>query len=253
MTVSVPASRPATSAGGQRDAAIPSAHESGGKAVDTLPSIEARDLYRFFWSGDEETLALRGVSLSVFAGEVVAVVGPSGSGKSTLLSCLAGLDEPSGGTVWVDGERMSHRPEAVRAGLRARAIGIMLQSNSLFAHLTVAANVRLSQSLASLPERPAVDDLLDSLGIGNRAGAYPAELSGGESARAGLAVALANDPVVLLADEPTGELDGETERRLLALLTDRARHGRAVVIASHSQAVRRAADRVISLADGLVV
>ncbi len=222
--------------------------------IETRPSLEAKDLYRFFWAGDEETLALRGVNVTVSAGEVVAVVGPSGSGKSTLLSCLAGLDEPSGGTVWVDGERMSHQPESVRADLRARTIGIVLQSDSLFDHLTVADNVRLSQSLAtSARRRPQVDALLDSLGIRSRARAHPSQLSGGEAARAGLAVALANDPAVVLADEPTGELDAETERRLLALLTQRARQGRAVIIASHSPAVRKAADRVIALADGRIV
>ena len=237
-----------TPAGTRAESPAPGRDAAGAET----PALEARDLYRFFWAGDEETLALRGVSVRVFAGEVVAVVGPSGSGKSTLLTCLAGLDEPSGGTVWVDGVRMSHQPESVRANLRARTIGMVLQSDSLFAHLTVAGNVRLSQSLAATTTRPAVDEILDSLGIKNRAGAYPSELSGGEAARAGLAVALANDPSVVLADEPTGELDRETERRLLALLTQRARSGRAVVIASHSPAVRRAADRVITLADGRV-
>lgn len=226
--------------------------ESEELRTQPTPSLQARDLYRFFWAGDEETLALRGVSVTVGVGEVVAIVGPSGSGKSTLLACLSGLDEPSGGTVWVDGERMSHQPEAVRATLRARTIGIMLQSDSLFDHLTVAQNVRLSQSLVDSSTAPAVDELLDSLGIGGRSGAYPSQLSGGEAARAGLAVALANDPAVILADEPTGELDGETERRLLALLTTRARQGRAVVVASHSPAVREAADRVIRIEDGQV-
>lgn len=237
---------------GQATSFATSQHPVDQRRASTRPSLQAENLYRFFWAGEEETLALRGVTLEVHPGELVAVVGPSGSGKSTLLSCLAGLDEPSGGTVWVDGERMSHRPESVRAGLRARTIGIMLQSDSLFGHLTVAANVRLSQSLGSAPSRPAVAEILASLGIAGRAVAYPSQLSGGEAARAGLAVALANDPPIVLADEPTGELDMETERRLLSLLTGRARLGRAVVIASHSLAVRRAADRVISLSDGQI-
>ncbi len=219
----------------------------------TERALEAQDLYRFYWAGDEETLALRGVSVAVSPGEVVAVVGPSGSGKSTLLSCLAGLDEPSGGTVWVGGERMSHRPEKVRAGLRAAKIGILLQTSSLFDHLTVAGNIRLSRSLAPKGTGgSSVGDLLESLGIRDRSNAFPPQLSGGESARAGLAVALANDPPVILADEPTGELDEETERRLLALLTLRASDGGAVLVASHSPAVRKAADRVITLSDGRV-
>lgn len=217
------------------------------------PALKATDLYRFYRAGDEETLALRGVSVTLHRGELLVVVGPSGSGKSTLLNCLCGLDEPSGGTVEVTGERMSHQPEATRARLRATSVGVMFQSDSLFGHLTVGANVRLAKSLAPSPHYGAVDDLLASLGIRERASAYPHQLSGGEAARAALAVALANDPAVVLADEPTGELDGDSERRLLALLTQRARLGGAVIVASHSAAVRRIADRVITLEDGRLV
>jgi len=216
-------------------------------------SLEADELYRFFRTGDEETAALRGVSLHVAPGEVVVVVGPSGSGKSTLLNCLAGLDNPSGGTVRVEGQRISHQPEGVRARLRADHIGMMFQSASLIQHLSVAANVQLSQSLSRRSGHIAVAELLASLGMSDRLKAYPAELSGGEAARAALAVALANDPPVLLADEPTGELDGASEDRLLALLTRRAGEGKAVLVASHSPAVRHIADRVVTLADGLVV
>src|SRR5712664_2011785 len=109
------------------------------------PALEARELYRFFHSGDDETFALRGVSMSLGAGEVVAVVGPSGSGKSTLLACLAGLDEPDGGHVVVAGNRITRRDEATRAGLRARWIGMLLQSGNLIEHLSVAQNVQAAQ------------------------------------------------------------------------------------------------------------
>ncbi|MBL7492192.1 ABC transporter ATP-binding protein [Frankia sp. AgB1.9] len=214
------------------------------------PALAARSLYRFFRAGDEETLALRGVSLAVAPGEILAVAGPSGSGKSTLLACLAGTDEPDGGTVLVGGQRLSHRLEADRTRLRARLIGLLFQSSNLLAHLTVAQNVQLARRLARGAGRTPTEDLLGQLGIGRRARAYPAQLSGGELARAGLAVALANDPVVLLADEPTGELDLATERDVLALLRARARSGIAVVIASHSPAVAAAADRVLTLTDG---
>ncbi|HST07846.1 MAG TPA: ATP-binding cassette domain-containing protein, partial [Gemmatimonadaceae bacterium] len=112
------------------------------------PAIEARDLYRFYHIGDDETQALRGVSLSVQPNEIVAVVGPSGSGKSTLIACLTGLDEPDGGFVYVNGERLSRRDEKTRASLRSRQIGILLQSGNLFDHLTVDQNVRLKMSLA---------------------------------------------------------------------------------------------------------
>jgi putative ABC transport system ATP-binding protein len=215
------------------------------------PSLRADRVYRFYRAGDEETLALNGVTLRLESGEMVAVVGPSGSGKSTLLSCLTGLDEPSGGTVWVGGHRMSHRPDQIRARLRADHIGIMGQGNNLFAHLSVAANIRLVQRLSS-GTGPRVDDLLESLGLRDRRHAYPVELSGGEAARAGLAVALANDPGVLVADEPTGELDAGTEQRVLSLFRARAERGTAVLVASHSVAVRDSADRVLALDDGVL-
>jgi putative ABC transport system ATP-binding protein len=214
------------------------------------PALDARDLYRFFRAGEEETLALRGVSLSVAAGELVVVCGPSGSGKSTLLRCLAGLDEPDGGTVRIGWQRLSHRPEAERARIRAEQLGVLYAGDNLFDHLTVAGNVHFAQRLQKT--RGDVDGLLDSVGLAERAGAYPAQLSGGELARAGLAVALANDPLVLIADEPTGELDQTTEHRLLGLLAARTMAGKAVVVASHSPHVQRIADRVLKLRDGQV-
>ncbi|GAA2553966.1 ABC transporter ATP-binding protein [Pseudonocardia hydrocarbonoxydans] len=223
-----------------------------GATVDgtTGPALEARSLYRFFRVGDEETLALQGVSMSVQPGELVAVVGPSGSGKSTLLACLAGLDEPDGGAVTVGGERMSHRPEPVRARLRARSVGVLFQSGNLVEHLSVEANIALAQQLAGRddPIRPA--ELLATVGIADRARAVPATLSGGEAARAGLAVALANDPPVLLADEPTGELDAATEAVVLDLIVDATRRGTAVLVASHSPVVAATAHRVLTLTDG---
>ncbi len=215
--------------------------------------LDAHSLYRFFRAGDEETLALQGVSLRLERGELVALVGPSGSGKSTLMSCLAGIDEPDGGTVRLGGQRLSHRSEPVRAKMRAEKIGLLFQSANLFQHLTVRGNVLLAQRLARGPHQPPpVDDLLGSLGIGARSRAYPGELSGGETARAGLAVALANRPAVLLADEPTGELDDTTERQVLQLLSDLTANGVAVLVASHSPAVAAAAHRVITLTDGAV-
>jgi putative ABC transport system ATP-binding protein len=221
--------------------------------ADRPAAVDARSLYRFFRAGEEETLALQGVSLCLEPGEFVAVVGPSGSGKSTLLACLAGTDEPDGGTVRIGGERLSHQPEPIRARMRARRVGLLFQNGNLLPHLTLAQNVSLAQRLARNVQRTAIDSLLTSLGIAGRAGAYPSQLSGGELARGGLAVALANDPVVLLADEPTGELDLGTERSVLELLSARTRDGVAVIVASHSPAVAAAADRVITLADGRVV
>jgi putative ABC transport system ATP-binding protein len=213
--------------------------------------LEARSLYRFFHAGDDEALALRGVSLALQPGELVAVTGPSGSGKSTLLACLAGLDEPDGGVVRVAGERLSRRPEAVRARMRADRIGVLYQQANLVGHLTVAANVAVAQRLAGARgARP--EEVLERCAIAHRAGARPAELSGGELARAGLAVALANDPAVVLADEPTGELDEVTGERILDLLAQRADAGAAVVVVTHSPAVAARADREVHLRDGEV-
>jgi len=214
--------------------------------------LEADSLYRFFHAGDDETLALRGVSLTVGRGEVVAVTGPSGSGKSTLLACLAGLDEPDGGMVRVDGERLSRRPEEERARVRAARIGVLFQQFNLVGHLSVADNVTLAQRLSGDACARRRDEVLEQCGIAHRGHQRPAQLSGGEAARAGLAVALANDPAVVLADEPTGELDSVTARRVLDLLRRHAQRDAAVLIVTHSEEVAAAADREIRLRDGTV-
>ena len=215
--------------------------------------LDAADLYRFYHAGDDETLALRGVSLRIERGEVVAVSGPSGSGKSTLLACLAGLDEPDGGVVRIDGEQMSRRTEAERASLRARKVGMLFQSGNLVDHLSVEQNVTIAQRLAGRVDHDRVAGLLEMVGLGNRVGATPRTLSGGEAARAGLAIALANDPPVILADEPTGELDGASAARIVELLRDHAAHGAAVLVVTHDRALASQADRRIELMDGQVV
>lgn len=216
------------------------------------PVLEAIDLYRFYHAGDDETLALRGVSLRLYSREIVAVTGPSGSGKSTLLGCLAGLDEPDGGTVKVSGRTMSRRPEHERAAFRTRTLGMLFQSHNLLDHLSVEQNIVFAQRLAGRLDPVRVSALLEEVGLSERAGASPASLSGGESARAGLAVALANDPLVVLADEPTGELDEVTARRIIELLRTHADAGAAVMIVTHSASVAAEADREISLIDGQV-
>jgi putative ABC transport system ATP-binding protein len=215
--------------------------------------LEARSLYRFFHAGEDETLALQGVSLALEPGDLVAVTGPSGSGKSTLLACLAGLDEPDGGCVMVDGRRLSRRPEEERARIRGARIGMLFQQANLVGHLSVADNLALAQRIgdgsAGSEWRSQV---LERCGIDRRAAARPSQLSGGELARAGLAVALANDPPVILADEPTGELDTVTADRILRLLRGRADAGSAVLIVTHSSEVAATADREIRLLDGRI-
>jgi putative ABC transport system ATP-binding protein len=217
-------------------------------------AIEARDLYRFFHAGDDETLALRGVSLEVGRGEIVAVTGPSGSGKSTLIMCLAGLDEPDGGMVRVGGERLSRRSEQERARIRGQAIGVLYQATNLVGHLSVDANVALAQRIARTEGGARRRrEVLEQMGIERRAHARPSQLSGGELARAGLATALVGDPAVLLADEPTGELDSVTAERVLDLLRERAAAGGAVIVVTHDREVAGVAHREIQLSDGRVV
>jgi putative ABC transport system ATP-binding protein len=223
----------------------------GAMAVE--PAVRAERLYRFFHAGDEEVQALRGVSLTVTAGEMVAVVGPSGSGKSTLLACLAGLDNPDGGTVWIAGRRMSRRPEAERAAIRAANVGVVLQSGNLVDHLSLSGNIRAAQRMSHRRGLPKVSDLLSSVGLAGRELARLSQLSGGEAVRAGLAVALSANPALIIADEPTAEIDSVAESGLLELLSARAASGLAVVVATHSERVAAEAQRIVTLVDGAVV
>jgi len=231
---------------------VTSASGSSALTAAVTPAIEARELYRFYHVGDDETQALRGVSMQVNAGEMVAVVGPSGSGKSTLMACLAGLDEPDGGFVYINGERLSRRDEKARTSMRARSIGILLQSGNLFDHLTVRQNVRLKMDLAGQIDVARVGEVLDLVGIGKRGDAYPPQLSGGEASRAGLAMVLAPRPPILIADEPTGDVDSDTEQRILALFEEHRKHGGAALIVTHSEAIANRADRIIRLEDGKI-
>lgn len=215
--------------------------------------IEAFDLYRFYHAKEEETLALRGVSIHVEAGEIVIVMGASGSGKSTLISCLAGLDEPDGGYVQLLGKLLTRRSEAERAALRASHIGILLQGSNLFEYLSVADNVLLQMQLARKVDRRRVENLVELVGLQHRRYAHPSQLSGGETARAGLAVALAANPSLLLTDEPTAEVDAETEKQIFQLFEERRQLGGATLIATHSQALAQLGDRIIYLQDGRII
>ncbi|WP_413988562.1 ABC transporter ATP-binding protein [Labrys okinawensis] len=215
--------------------------------------VEGRNLHKFYRIGDDEVFALRDVSLDLGQGEIVALIGASGSGKSTLLACIAGLEEPDGGYVKVAGSRISHRTEAARSQLRRRHVGILMQSGTLFDHLTVFQNIRLQQHLAGTGEDEQVHQLLEKLGLARQGDKLPIQLSGGEVARGGLAVALAGAHTVLLCDEPTAELDSKTEAAILSLIRERCDEGTAALVATHSEAVARMANRAIHLKDGRVV
>ena len=218
-----------------------------------MPAIVADDLYRFYHIGAEETRALRGVSFAVEPGEFVALVGPSGSGKSTLLSCLGGLDVPDGGQVVLMDERVARLSEIERAERRRAHLGILMQSQNLFAGLTAEENVRLPLLISRRSDEDRVAMLLGLVGMAPRRRALPRELSGGEAARVALAVALVVDPDVLLADEPTAEVDKKIEADVVHLLREYCEAGMAAIVATHSASIRESASRVITLADGRII
>ena len=215
--------------------------------------LAAFEIYRFYHTGDDETAALRGVSLQLAAGEFVVVMGPSGSGKTTLLNCLSGLDEPDGGHVEVMGRRISRRGEAERANMRASHIGIFPQTGNLFDHMSVEDNIRLQMRISRQVDSKRLAGLLSEFDLLGLEDSLPSKLSGGERARAGMAVALASDPVLLLADEPTAEVDAATELKIFALFAARRIRGRASLVASHSHALANRADRLLTMRDGRLV
>jgi putative ABC transport system ATP-binding protein len=221
-----------------------------------MSPLDARGLHRFYRRGGTEVAALLDIGFVCAPGECLAVTGPSGSGKSTLLALLAGLDDPDGGQVFVGGEQLSHRTPAESARLRARRVGVLTQASGLLSHLTILQNVRLAGHLRALAGGgggPTAEQLLDRLGLAAVTGSHPPTLSGGETARAGLAVALIGAPDVLLADEPTAEVSSAEERAVLDLLQELRPASGATVLVTHSEAVAARADRVLHLRDGRLV
>src|SRR3954454_22515400 len=200
--------------------------------------------------------ALRGVDVSVADGEFVAVTGPSGCGKSTLLNLLGGLDRPTAGEIELGGRRVDGFNEARWALVRRREIGFVFQFFNLIANLSVADNVELPGLLAGLSSREARtrrQELLESLGIAEHADAAPGHLSGGQQQRVAIARALINRPSVLLADEPTGNLDSASAREVVAVLRERHADGQTIVLVTHDMRVASAAQRVVAMRDGRIV
>ena len=218
------------------------------------PRIEIRQLTRRLPSGDRVLTILDDVDLTIQPGEFVAVVGPSGSGKSTLLALMAGLDRPTSGEIRIDGAPIQAMSEDQLALLRRKKIGFVFQSFQLLSNLTARENVLLPVELLGLPDPFArADELLAAVGLADRGHHYPSQLSGGEQQRVALARAFAARPSILLADEPTGNLDGATGRKVLELLTGlRAREGTTLILVTHDLAVAALAGRQIHLRDGRV-
>ncbi|MER7753673.1 ABC transporter ATP-binding protein [Kitasatospora sp. NPDC097643] len=225
-------------------------------AEPTPPPLLAADaLVRSHLSGSTLIPAVRGVSLRIDRGEFVAVTGPSGAGKSTLLHLLGGLLRPDEGELWLDGRRVDRLREAAWARLRRRQYGIVFQSGNLLPDFSVADNIELTAVLAGMSARTARErreELLTDLGLAHKAAAGPGELSGGERQRVALARALVNRPQLLLADEPTGNLDSRSTRDVLALLSRYHEQGTTIVLVTHDARAASTADRVVSLFDGRI-
>jgi ABC-type lipoprotein export system ATPase subunit len=222
----------------------------------TTPIVEASNVSRVFPMRAGPVAALRDVSLRIGAGEYLGVVGPSGCGKSTLLHVLGCVDGPTTGQIRFQGREVGSLPDAERSRLRLREMGFVFQRFFLLPMLTAFENVELPQAEAgvSRPERRArTQELLEYVGLSGRAGHRPSELSGGEMQRVAIARALANRPRLLLADEPTGELDQATGGQIVALLDQLHAHGTAVVVVTHDPAVAAQAHRLVRMHDGQIV
>jgi len=217
--------------------------------------VQARDVVRRYGEGETAVDALRGVSLTVQAGELVAVMGPSGSGKSTLMHILAGLDKPTSGTVTIAGQEITQLFDRQLTLLRRQHIGFVFQFFNLLPMLTAEENVVLPLSIAGIePEKQWIDDLLERIGIADRRTHRPSELSGGQQQRVALARSLVTRPTILFADEPTGNLDSKTSGEILELLRDSVNaYGQTMVMVTHEPRAAAIADRVLFLADGLIV
>jgi putative ABC transport system ATP-binding protein len=221
-----------------------------------VPVLEARAVTKTFESEGVPVRALRGVDFSMGSGEFVAVMGPSGCGKSTLLNLAAGLDVPTDGEIVVAGESLAGRDENDLARMRRAHIGIVFQFFNLLEGMSVLENVTLPAVIAGTRRRTAegrARDLLDLLGLGDKARDAPAVLSGGQRQRLAIARALANEPTIVLADEPTGALDSQTGEAVLRLLRSRVDDGAAAVLVTHEARHAAWADRVVFLRDGVIV
>jgi putative ABC transport system ATP-binding protein len=220
------------------------------------PLLDARGVTKTYSSGDVPVQALRGVDLTVAPGELVAIMGPSGCGKSTLLHLLGGLDRPTSGELYLRGERVDRLSEAKWSVLRRTQIGFVFQFFNLIGNLTVADNVELPALLAGYSSgeaRRRREALLEQLGIDGKAGSVPTQLSGGQQQRVALARARVNRPALLLADEPTGNLDSESTRDVLRLLRGLNDDGQTVLLVTHDARVASIADRVVTMRDGRIV
>jgi putative ABC transport system ATP-binding protein len=222
----------------------------------TEPIIIVEDVHKSYLMGKEAVPALRGVSLEIQPGEFVCLMGPSGSGKTTLLNIVGGLDEASRGHVLIDGENIVSLNENKLATLRLHKMGFIFQNYNLLANFTAQENVEAPMVLAKMgrkERRERAKALLDKVGLGDRTHHYPSELSGGQQQRVAIARALANDPLILIADEMTGDLDSQTGFAIMELVSGLNKEGMTIVFVTHDPRMAEFAGRVIELQDGKVL
>lgn len=216
--------------------------------------LHVADLKKTYGSGDTAVEALKGVSLSVEKGEFIAIVGTSGSGKSTLLHMLGGLDRPTSGTVSIDGKDIFTLKDEELTIFRRRKIGFVFQSFNLVPVLSVYENIVLPIELdGNTPDKEFVDNIIDTLGLSDKRNSYPNQLSGGQQQRVAIARALSSAPQVILADEPTGNLDSKTSQDVMGLLKVMSeRFSQTIIVITHNEEIAQMADRIIRIEDGLI-
>jgi len=218
--------------------------------------IEIKNVKKHYSSGDDVVEALRGVDISIEAGEFITIMGQSGSGKSTLLSVLGGMNHPTEGEIEMAGVKLYQLPSEQLADFRASNLGFVFQSFHLISYLTAIENVMLPLAIVrmkSAEKRTAAKRALERVGLGSKLDRLPNQLSGGEQERVAIARAIVNNPDILLADEPTGNLDSKTSEEVMALFRELNRAGQTVVMVTHNQDNCRYSDRSIVLRDGLIV
>ena len=217
--------------------------------------LQVKDLTKTYGKGDASVTALDGVSFSVEKGEFVAVVGASGSGKSTLMHLIGGVDRPTSGSVFVDGDEIFKQNESELAIFRRRNIGLIYQFYNLIPTLTAEENIMLPRLLDNRkPDVEKLHSILETIGLSDRAKHLPSELSGGQQQRVSIGRALINDPVLILADEPTGNLDSKSSREIIDLLKlSNKRYNQTVMVITHDEKIALQADRIITISDGQIL
>ncbi len=217
--------------------------------------ISAKGLVKEYGQGATLVKALRGVDLDIPRGSFTCIIGPSGHGKSTLMHLLGGLDHPTGGSVFIDGQDISQLGNKKLAHLRAKKIGFVFQFFNLLQSLTAKENIETALMLAGVPDKEQderAQELLGLVGLGEKANAKPGQLSGGQQQRVAIARALANDPPVLLMDEPTGNLDSEAEAEVMKVLENLKSQGKTIIFVTHSNEIAARADNIVSVRDGQI-